>query len=420
MDVEAVVLSRPLLATDQKDVPSELVIFPPGVNRTTKYPPSLMDAESARDVIAAFERLGRDIPIDYEHQTLGGPYSAPDGKAPAAGWINSLIWDEQRGLIAMVRWTERAAEFIRTGEYRYFSPVGLCKKGADGSPGRFTELWHVALTNDPATIGIEPIAASRRVARGRITTTQGGSAVDRILTMLGLGEDASFEDLANAVNEENLADLAAFLGTEASREAVLAKIRELMTGETGDGTESTDMTEGELGAVAAKRVAKRLEIDGVTDEDTLVKTLRGRLVGRKDAEKAAADLRDELVAASDRIEKLELTNARLEFDKLCETEHAGKIPPADADAYFEMWRGNAETFATVMKNTAAIADGKPRLEGGDGSRKEDDGDKPEWELMVAKHVADGHAKNQLEAIRVLRKKYPEKFEAYRNARRADK
>ncbi|MBP7934369.1 MAG: hypothetical protein KA354_06940, partial [Phycisphaerae bacterium] len=50
----------------------------------------VVDELSAREVMAAFTAHGTDVPIDYEHQSLGGAYSSPSGQAPAAGWIRAL------------------------------------------------------------------------------------------------------------------------------------------------------------------------------------------------------------------------------------------------------------------------------------------------------------------------------------------
>src|SRR5438105_3415746 len=50
----------------------------------------VVDAESMQQTIDAFAAHGTDLPIDFEHQSLGGAFSAPSGLAPAAGWIKAL------------------------------------------------------------------------------------------------------------------------------------------------------------------------------------------------------------------------------------------------------------------------------------------------------------------------------------------
>src|SRR5215475_3126974 len=39
----------------------------------------VVDEESMRATIEAFTTHGTDLPIDFEHQTLGGSFSAPSG-----------------------------------------------------------------------------------------------------------------------------------------------------------------------------------------------------------------------------------------------------------------------------------------------------------------------------------------------------
>ncbi|MEP0848042.1 MAG: hypothetical protein HRF50_14625 [Phycisphaerae bacterium] len=115
-------------------------------------------AESAK---RWFDRLGRTLAIDYEHQSLTAGAGRSDGLRPAAGWVGGL---EVRpdGLWAVdVTWTPKAAELLRTGEYRYFSPVIYW---TDEDHSDVAGLGPVALTNDPAMAGVQPLAAGRRGA----------------------------------------------------------------------------------------------------------------------------------------------------------------------------------------------------------------------------------------------------------------
>lgn len=143
-------------------VPKEFTLFAAGRGHVdepiTGQGPTdwLMDAQAGRAVIAAFKRRGRDIVIDYEHQTFDDSARGSDGTAPAAGWITGLRWVENTGLIAACKWTERGAAFVGNREYRYQSPVFRVDSG-----DRVCELLHVALTNDPATLRARPIAAKR-------------------------------------------------------------------------------------------------------------------------------------------------------------------------------------------------------------------------------------------------------------------
>lgn len=120
--------------------------------------------EHAVAAVNWFASLGRKLAIDYEHQSFERHNTRPDGLRPAAGWIAGLEM-RRDGLWAVgVTWTKRARELLRTGEYRYFSPVIFW---ADESASRLVALGPVALTNDPAMRGIQALAASRAQAAGR-------------------------------------------------------------------------------------------------------------------------------------------------------------------------------------------------------------------------------------------------------------
>ncbi len=100
--------------------------------------------ENAAAVIEASRRYAgsRQIPIDYEHQTMK---AANNGQpAPAAGWIDALQ-ARTDGIWGRVNWTKRAAEFLARREYRYFSPTFL-----HAPDGTIASIINGALTNTPA------------------------------------------------------------------------------------------------------------------------------------------------------------------------------------------------------------------------------------------------------------------------------
>lgn len=113
----------------------------------------VVDEESARLAIAAFEAHGTDLPIDYEHQTLGGAYAAPSGRAPAAGWIKRIVAEPGVGLFGEIEWTEEARKLLAGKEYRYLSPVAIVRK----SDRKLVGIHSAALTNKPAIVRMQPI-----------------------------------------------------------------------------------------------------------------------------------------------------------------------------------------------------------------------------------------------------------------------
>jgi phage I-like protein len=148
-EVSKVVLqSGELLA----EVPTRVLIAPWGEVESINGS-FLVDAESARAAVEAFEAQGTDLPIDYEHQTLGGRYASPSGQAPAAGWVKALEAVEGEGLVATVAWTPPALEQLAARQYRYLSPVVIVRK----ADRRLVALHSAALTNKPAITRMRPI-----------------------------------------------------------------------------------------------------------------------------------------------------------------------------------------------------------------------------------------------------------------------
>lgn len=113
----------------------------------------IVDEESAQLVVEAFKRHETDLPIDYEHQTLGGAYASPTGQAPAAGWIKRLEVVPNDGIYADVEWTAPALRQLADKQYRYLSPVALVRK----SDRKLIGIHSVALTNKPAIAGMDPL-----------------------------------------------------------------------------------------------------------------------------------------------------------------------------------------------------------------------------------------------------------------------
>lgn len=124
--------------------------------------PWRMTAALARQLIARLPQA-TDLVIDYEHQTLESKNNGQPN--PAAGWIDpaTLEWrdpagDEPGGLYTTApQFTERAANYVKSGEYRYVSPVFAF----DANSGDVLALLHLALVNDPNLDGLTELAVNR-------------------------------------------------------------------------------------------------------------------------------------------------------------------------------------------------------------------------------------------------------------------
>jgi len=191
----------------------DVLIAPDGTVKSTSGD-FTFDEESWAAIDKAFSEHATMLVIDYEHQTLGGDYASPDGTSPAAGWVKvkGLRYEKGKGLVAAVAWTERARNLIRAGEYQYVSPVLIVRK----ADGKAIGLHSVGLTNRPAIVGMERIAAKDTNQGLRDEGTKGqddklaaGQRKDRAMNELlligkdlGLAEaDCKVETITNKVGE---------------------------------------------------------------------------------------------------------------------------------------------------------------------------------------------------------------------------
>lgn len=279
------------------DGPEWILVARKGENKTTNGTFFMGDDDAAK-VIARFKGMGNDLVVDFEHQTLKG-HESPDGKAPAAGWIDRLSWitsgndapdGETVGLWAHVKhWTPTALEMILDREYRYLSPV----VSIDTKTQRVQSLFSVALTNTPAMQNAPSLAAKQETEmqtlkqlRKTAAKLLGPAAVKRVELSTVNGDTDPLEVLSQvllafadmpptageagaAVTESVLPELwakiAEQVGVEpgASQEEILRAVLEALAG--GGEEESGDEEGGEGGGeeVANKIVtamSKRLEV----------------------------------------------------------------------------------------------------------------------------------------------------------------
>ena len=142
----------PVTDTHLRTLPESLLLIRYGKTAFTKggvrgeFEFTEADADA---VIQEFASRGRDLVIDFEHQSLSS------GKAPAAGWIGELRKSAE-GLCAKVKyWTREAEKYLLNGEYRYFSPTLYFSR----SGKKVSAIHSVALTNHPAMHMIPALAA---------------------------------------------------------------------------------------------------------------------------------------------------------------------------------------------------------------------------------------------------------------------
>lgn len=196
------------------EAPGRILVIPWGAVES-KSGGFIVDAEACRAVVEAFAAHGVDLPIDFEHATLGGDYATPDGTAPAMGWIKSLAVEADVGVFANVEWTQRGAAFVSAKEYRYLSPVTLVRK----SDKRVVALHSVALTNTPAIVGMVPIV-------NKDSNMISDDTINWARSFLGLPLTATPEEVSMEL-EKLAAQIRADLGlaADAKTEAVVSSMK---------------------------------------------------------------------------------------------------------------------------------------------------------------------------------------------------
>ncbi len=150
--------------TERTSPPTRLLLLRHGDLKWANLDAELTE-ESAREIVAAFDKQGCDLVIDWEHaakQIEDDPDAATHKAkpAPAAGWIKGLEYVAGEGIYAdPIEWTDKAHAAIMAKEYKYTSPVIL----GDEKAGKVTphRLHSVALVNRPRTQEQAELLAAR-------------------------------------------------------------------------------------------------------------------------------------------------------------------------------------------------------------------------------------------------------------------
>lgn len=131
---------------------TKLQLFKPGLNKTLNG--DFTFDVSMIDTIIQNQKLKdtRDrLPIDIAHLSLTS--DNPDAHK-AVGWFELLV--DETGIYAdKITYTDETVASIQKEEFRYFSPVINVDED-----GNITQIINNSLTNEPASLDIEPIALS--------------------------------------------------------------------------------------------------------------------------------------------------------------------------------------------------------------------------------------------------------------------
>ena len=97
--------------------------------RPTDVPHWFIDETIANRLIQQAKTLKQDILVDYDHATLlKAKKGLDEGNVVAAGWFSDgeIQWfddDERQGLYIKPRWTPKAYQQIKEGEFAFLSAV---------------------------------------------------------------------------------------------------------------------------------------------------------------------------------------------------------------------------------------------------------------------------------------------------------
>ena len=171
-------------------------LLPYGKFRATDGRPTDVEAwyvtdTNGADVVALANNQRNPLPIDYEHQII---HSLKNGKeAPSAGWMEYFYFTPQ-GIFADVRWTDKAADYIKNGEYRYISAVF-----AYDTDGYVRKIFHAALTNTPALGGMEEAMVAASVNLLQQDNPMDKKLLAALCALFALKADASEADITEKV-----------------------------------------------------------------------------------------------------------------------------------------------------------------------------------------------------------------------------
>ena len=171
-------------------------LLPYGKFRATDGRPTDVEAwyvtdTNGADVVALANNQRNPLPIDYEHQII---HSRKNGKeAPSAGWMEYFYFTPQ-GIFADVRWTDKAADYIKNGEYRYISAVF-----AYDTDGYVRKIFHAALTNTPALDGMDEAMVAASVNLLQEDNPMDKKLLAALCALFALKADASEADITEKV-----------------------------------------------------------------------------------------------------------------------------------------------------------------------------------------------------------------------------
>lgn len=153
------------LSENNGKAPEAVPYMPAGLNHISCTVNGRAGRRSVMADEAACERLNADLQEMIQASAAGGrarPVVLFDHKAgPAAAEPQGFEWDDKRGILLRVKWTQAGREAVEGGNYGYISPAFRLEKGGQRISGLNNGVEVGSLVNDPAFERNECIAAAR-------------------------------------------------------------------------------------------------------------------------------------------------------------------------------------------------------------------------------------------------------------------
>ena len=128
-----------------------------------------LSPERGRQIAALANQSSQGLLIDFEHDSL------KKVDAPEAGRARTLEWRDDGLYVTDASWTDEAKAMIAAGKKRFISPVFHF----NGATGEVLSLESIALTGDPALLGLTDLSqVAVASAQGYAVTAVSGVEMD--------------------------------------------------------------------------------------------------------------------------------------------------------------------------------------------------------------------------------------------------
>jgi hypothetical protein len=181
----------------------------------------IIDDEGVREILRTFSERAESLPVDVEHESLADRKPAT-GSRGAVGWLEKLWGSEaEKGLFALVRWSDTGKALIRSDAFRYLSPVFVIRK----DDRKVVAVHSAAITTLPAIGKMDRLAASQNASAETTAMADENAAIAAsVRERLGLPATANRDAVLLAMtvvgaDDKAATELAAMRQAESQRTA---------------------------------------------------------------------------------------------------------------------------------------------------------------------------------------------------------